>query len=133
MEFVDEPVTGFYEGLVVVVLDEADNIATFAADKTLKDVLFLVDVHRGMFVVVVPACGAFSEFAHAIEGDAEFGADIEDGYLADFLKIQFVVFHLKLFAPYRGVVVVYPLFVGLIPYANLCCPYRACIDPDGVE
>ena len=87
MEFVDEPVAGFYEGLVVVVLDEADNIATFAADEAFVDVLFLVDVHRGMFVVVVPACGAFGEFAHAVEIDAKFGAHIEDRYLADFLKI----------------------------------------------
>ena len=87
MELVDEPVTGFYEGLVVVVLDEADDIATFAADKAFVDVLFLVNVHRGMLVVVVPACGTLGELAHAIERDAELGADIEDGYLADFLKI----------------------------------------------
>ena len=87
MEFVDEPVAGFYKGLVVVVLDETNDVATLTTDKAFVDVLFLVDVHRGMFVVVVPACGAFGEFAHAVEIDAKFGAHIEDRYLADFLKI----------------------------------------------
>ena len=87
VELVDEPVAGFDEGLVVVVLDEADDIATFATDKALVNVLFLVDVHRGMLVIVVPACGAFGELTHAIERNTKFGADVEDGELAEFLEI----------------------------------------------
>ena len=79
MELIDEPVAGFDEGLVVVVLDEANDVATFATDETLEDVFLLVDVHGGMGVVVVPALGTLGDWAHTIEGDAEFGADIEDG------------------------------------------------------
>ena len=79
MELIDEPVAGFDEGLVVVVLDEANDIATFATDETLEDVFLLVDMHGGMGVVVVPALGTLGDWAHTIEGDAEFGADIEDG------------------------------------------------------
>ena len=40
-----------------------------------------------MLVIVVPACGAFGELTHAIERNTEFGAYIEDRYLADFLEI----------------------------------------------
>lgn len=87
LELVDEPVAGFDEGLVVVVLHQLNHIATFTTDKALIDVLRLVDVHRGMLIVVVPTCGTLREFAHAIERDAELGADIEDGYLADSFKI----------------------------------------------
>jgi len=79
VELIDEPVAGFDEGLVVVVLDEANDIATFATDETLEDVFLLVDVHGGMLIVVVPALGTLGDWAHTIEGDAEFGADIEDG------------------------------------------------------
>ena len=87
MELGDEPVAGFDEGLVVVVLDEADHVATLATDKALIDVLFFVDVHRGMLIIVVPALGTLGELAYAIERDAKFGADIEDGYLADSFEI----------------------------------------------
>ena len=87
MELVDEPVAGFDEGLVLVVLHELDHVAAFATDEALVDVLFLVDVHRGMLVVVVPALGTLGDLAHAIERDAELGADIEDRYLANSLKI----------------------------------------------
>ena len=87
MEFVDEPVAGFDEGLVVVVLDEADDIATFATDKALIDVLFLVDVHGGMGIVVIPTLGSLGELTHAIERNTKFGADVEDGELAEFLEI----------------------------------------------
>ena len=77
MEFVDEPVAGFDEGLVVVVLDKADDIATLATDKALIDVLFLVDVHGGMLVGMVPACGSSGELAHTIERDTELGANFK--------------------------------------------------------
>ena len=77
MEFVDEPVAGFDEGLVVVVLDKADDIATLATDKALIDVLFLVDVHRGMLVGMVPACGSAGELAHTIERDTELGTNFK--------------------------------------------------------
>ena len=79
MELIDEPVAGFDEGLVVVVLDEANDVATFATDETLEDVFLLVDMHGGMGVVMVPALGTLGDWAHTIEGDAEFGTDIEDG------------------------------------------------------
>ena len=77
MELVDEPVAGFYESLVFVVLDETDDIATFATDKALIDVLFLVDVHGGMLVGMIPACGSSGELAHTIERDTELGANFK--------------------------------------------------------
>ena len=86
VEFFDEPGAGFGEGEVLVVLYQADDVATFTADETFVDVLLFVDVHRGVGIVVIPALGAFGEFAHAAEGDAELGADIENGQVAEFLN-----------------------------------------------
>ena len=70
-EFAYQPVAGIGEGEVLVVHDQADDIAALATDEALKDVLFIVDMHRWMLVVVIPALGTLSELSHAIEADAE--------------------------------------------------------------
>ena len=63
--------------------DEGDDVAAIAAGETLEDVQLLVDVHRGMLVIVIPAYGTAGVLACAMERDAEMGADIEDGKRAE--------------------------------------------------
>ena len=65
-EFADEPVAGFYEGEVVIVLDEADGVAALATDEAHEDILFLVDMQRGVLVIVIPALGTAGVAACAV-------------------------------------------------------------------
>ena len=65
-EFTDEPVAGFYEGEVVIVLDEADSVAALTTDEAHEDILFLVDMQRGVLVIVIPAFGTASIAACAV-------------------------------------------------------------------
>ena len=70
VELSDEPVAGFDEGEVLVVLHQLDDVAALATDKALKDVFCFVDVHRGMGIIVIPTLSTFGEFTHTIEGNA---------------------------------------------------------------
>ena len=51
MELLNQPVAGFYEGLVVVVHHQLDDVATLATDEALVDVPHFVHVYRGVLVV----------------------------------------------------------------------------------
>lgn len=69
IEFADEPVAGFDEGEVLVVLHQLDDVAALATDKAFKDVFCFVDVHGGMRIIVIPTLSTFGEFTHTIEGN----------------------------------------------------------------
>ena len=70
VELADEPVAGFDEGEVLVVLHQLDDVAALATDKAFKDVFCFVDVHGGMRIIVIPTLSTFGEFTHTIEGNA---------------------------------------------------------------
>lgn len=69
VELADEPVAGFDEGEVLVVLHQLDDVAALATDKAFKDVFCFVDVHGGMRIIVIPTLSTFGEFTHTIEGN----------------------------------------------------------------
>lgn len=92
-EFAGQPVAGLDKGEALVVLDQADDIASLTADETLEDVPSLVDVHGRMPIVVVPASGAAGRHAHAIERDAKPGADIGYRQFPQPLGCKIVVLH----------------------------------------
>ena len=58
MEFVDEPVAGFYEAAVAVVHDEFKQVALSATHKAFKDALLLAKVQRRVLIVVIGADGS---------------------------------------------------------------------------
>ena len=81
-EFTDEPIAGFYERQVAIVLYEADSVAPLATDEAFEDVLLFVDMHRRMFVIVIPAESTTAIGTYTIEADAQSGADLENRELS---------------------------------------------------
>ena len=71
VEFVDKPLAGIEVLEVLDLHDEADDIAALATGEALEDVLFGIEVERGLVVVMERTDTAAVELAHAVEVHAE--------------------------------------------------------------